>query len=642
MTREEHARYVQWLKSLPRKSDHFRIPCPECSVTRSHPDDPSFSVHITREGGWAKCFHCDFAVAWNEEEMRKNEQKQKDREQRKQERSATKRNGSQQPYVQQPRAQRHCPQQPPVRYVCPVCNENKRIMNGKMMEYMVTDRCIPMEVLVRMKVEERMEFLPQTQKEEDCICFPYLEDGVLKNTKFRDAGKRFKLVKGAELIPWNIDAIRGKDKCYITEGEIDGLSLIAVGLDEVISVPNGAGGSNLQWLDRFVESHFDDKKQIVLAMDTDKRGVELRDELVRRLGAERCFVVTWGEGCKDANEHLVKLGCQSLREAVDRAQEIPLEGVFCPMDEWNTLMEIYYNGMPHGAVTGLENLDKLITFECGFVLTVTGVPGSGKSEFVDELAMRLLLLHDWKVGYFSPENMPRAYHYRKLIRRVVGKRFEHQGMSLQEAEQAIRYLSDNVFSVMPEKDFSVESVLKTAGELVSRKGVKVFVVDPFNRFEHLIPDWETETQYISRIFDAFSNFAVKYKVLLILVAHPTKMRREPGSKKWPVPTLYDINGSAAFFNKTDYGVVIDRDDDLGQVLVRVAKVRFDHLGGPGDAYFAFSTYNGRYTPTEQRQLDCCPPEPKWDHTNFVSEKLKPVQQDLDFEEVKEENGLSGV
>lgn len=153
-------------------------------------------------------------------------------------------------------------------------------MNGEMMEYMVGRRGIPMDVLTRMKIEERLEFLPQTGKEEACICFPYLEDGVMKNMKFRDAAKHFKMVKGAELIPWNIDAIKGKEKCYITEGEIDALSLIAAGLEEVVSVPNGAGGANLQWLDRFVESHFDDKAEIILAMDTDRRGVELRDELV--------------------------------------------------------------------------------------------------------------------------------------------------------------------------------------------------------------------------------------------------------------------------------------------------------------------------------------------------------------------------
>ena len=658
MTREEHADYVRWLKSLPRRKDYFRMPCPECSATRSNPKDPSFSVHITREGGWAKCFHCDFAIAWNEDEMWKREQKQQDRERQKQQKDASQHHDTVSQHhntsqhhdtVSQQRntaqhhdtasqhhntAQRkpHIPLQPPAHYVCPVINKNKQIMNGEMMEYMVDRRGIPMDVLTRMKIEERLEFLPQTGKEEACICFPYLEDGVMKNMKFRDAAKHFKMVKGAELIPWNIDAIKGKEKCYITEGEIDALSLIAAGLEEVVSVPNGAGGANLQWLDRFVESHFDDKTEIILAMDTDKRGVELRDELVRRLGMDRCKVVAWGEGCKDANEYLLKYDLPRLRQQVEQAVEIPLEGVFCPMDEWDTLMDIYYNGMPEGADTGLENLDRLIKFERGFVLTVTGVPGSGKSEFVDEIAMRLLLRHDWKVGYFSPENTPLAYHYRKLIRRVVGKRFEHKGMPLPEAGQAIRYLAQSVFSIMPKEDFSVESVLRIAAQLVSRKGVKVLVVDPFNRFEHQIPDWETETQYISRIFDEFSNFAVKHKVLLILVAHPTKLRREPGSKRWPVPTLYDINGSAAFFNKTDYGMVVDRNDELGQVLVRVAKVRFDHLGGPGDAFFAFSTYNGRYTPTEERTLDHNPPEPKWEHTNFLTEKLKPEQQGLGFNE----------
>lgn len=88
MTREEHADYVRWLKSLPRRKDHFRMPCPECSATRSNPKDPSFSVHITREGGWAKCFHCDFAIAWNEDEMWKREQKQQDRERQKQQKDA--------------------------------------------------------------------------------------------------------------------------------------------------------------------------------------------------------------------------------------------------------------------------------------------------------------------------------------------------------------------------------------------------------------------------------------------------------------------------------------------------------------------------------------------------------------------------
>lgn len=180
------------------------MPCPECSATRSNPKDPSFSVHITREGGWAKCFHCDFAIAWNEDEMWKREQKQQDRERQKQQKDAPQHRNTSQHHdaasQHHNRSQRkpHIPLQPPVHYVCPVINKNKQIMNGEMMEYMVDRRGIPMDVLTRMKIEERLEFLPQTGKEEACICFPYLEDGVMKNMKFRDAAKHFKMVKGAE------------------------------------------------------------------------------------------------------------------------------------------------------------------------------------------------------------------------------------------------------------------------------------------------------------------------------------------------------------------------------------------------------------------------------------------------------------
>lgn len=185
MTREEHADYVRWLKSLPRRKDHFRMPCPECSATRSNPKDPSFSVHITREGGWAKCFHCDFAIAWNEDEMRKREQKQQDRERQKQQRDASRQRttvphhdaASQRPDT--PPCKPHIPLQPPVHYVCPVISKTNND-EWRMMEYMVGRRGIPMDVLTRMKIEERMEFLPQTGKEEACICFPYLEDGVMK------------------------------------------------------------------------------------------------------------------------------------------------------------------------------------------------------------------------------------------------------------------------------------------------------------------------------------------------------------------------------------------------------------------------------------------------------------------------------
>ena len=69
---------------------------------------------------------------------------------------------------------------------------------------------------------------------------------------------------------------------------------MAVGRTDVISVPNGAN-SQLDWLDELSESHFEQKQVIYLSVDTDRKGRELCRELSRRLGVDRCRIVTYGE-----------------------------------------------------------------------------------------------------------------------------------------------------------------------------------------------------------------------------------------------------------------------------------------------------------------------------------------------------------
>ena len=154
------------------------------------------------------------------------------------------------------------------------------------LHWLMHDRGIPAQAVAYMKISSSQELMPQTGKKENCICFNYFEENELINTKYRDGRKNFKMITGAELIPYNIDGIAGTPQCIITEGEIDLLSFLAIGRTDVVSVPNGAG-SNLTWLDRFVETHFEDKEVIFLAVDADEKGRQLQQELLRRLGLER-------------------------------------------------------------------------------------------------------------------------------------------------------------------------------------------------------------------------------------------------------------------------------------------------------------------------------------------------------------------
>ena len=191
-----------------------------------------------------------------------------------------------------------------------VCNKPPKT---KVLKWFNT-RGISQETLTDLHVNEGPEYMPQTGKKENTIQFNYIMGDQLINIKYRDGRKNFKLYKGAEKVFYNINSIIGYDNCVITEGEMDVLALHEAGITNAISVPNGATlhHNNLDYLDNCID-YFEDKTKIILAVDTDEPGLALRRELVRRLGAEVCYLVDFKE-CKDANEYLTTYGKEKLKQ----------------------------------------------------------------------------------------------------------------------------------------------------------------------------------------------------------------------------------------------------------------------------------------------------------------------------------------
>lgn len=472
-------------------------------------------------------------------------------------------------------------------------------LSRKLVEWF-NSRGISEWVLERMKIGEGMHFMPQTGQQMNTVQFNYYLNEELINVKYRTGNKLFMLESGAELIPYNLDGITAEKECIITEGEMDCLSFVEIGKSNCISVPNGAN-SNLSYLDDFIDGWFEDKETIYIATDTDAKGVQLRDELIRRFGSERCRIVTYGDDCKDANEHLQKYGKASLEECLRRSKDVKVEGVFTLNDYEEELDEIYRNGLQKGFLVGHPNFDELCSFETKRLAIVTGTPGSGKSEFIDEMCVRFNIFYNFKVGFFSPENMPIEYHAVKLMEKLCGKRLQSvdingESITRLQYEHAKDYYRDNFFHILPDDGYTIDNILAKAKYLVRRRGIRILVIDPFNRIESEQGTRETETQYISRVLDRLTNFAQQNDVLVFLMAHPTKVRKDNGNNG--VPTMYDINGSANFYNKADFGIIVhrERDKEKNYTLVRVEKVKFRHLGQPGDALFKFNLINGRFIP----------------------------------------------
>ena len=583
-----------------RTSGVIKTICNQCLPTRHNKRDRSLRVNI--DTGHCHCYHCgaDFYVPDDTEEREKAERQ-----------AARKR-----------RAAAVVPQH----FQRPVFDASKTTLSDATERWLVETRCIPQSVIAELRITEQEEFMPQFGAKERCVCFNYFEGGQLVNTKFRSGKKHFKMVQGAELIPYNIDSLIGQTSCIIHEGELDAASSIAAGFKGVISVPAGAN-SNLSWLDRFMETHFEDLEEIIIAVDTDSAGIRLRDELVNRLGAERCRVVAYGPDCKDANEHLVKYGLESLRIAIEQAVEVPLEGIFTAADLHGDLRALFDNGFGPGAETGWEEMDKICTYERRRNIIVTGTPGAGKSEWVDELVLRLCLRHQWKIGFFSPENIPIVYHLRKLIEKLTGHRFQNGcGMTEGLLARSEEFLAENVSHISLKGNATPDRVLAKARELVVRRGCRIFVFDPLNRFDHEPAPGQTETQYISNLLNKFTEFATQYNCLLILVAHPRKMNRNPTTGATPRVEMYDINGSADFYNKADYGIVVERDKEIGITRVYVDKVKFKHLGVGGVVTFVYDPVNGRYLPCEESHDPAVPPEQRARNTVYDSSCWLPEKE----------------
>lgn len=454
-------------------------------------------------------------------------------------------------------------------------------------------RGISQKTLNELKVSEGMEWMPQVSKEMNTVQFNYFRKDDLINVKYRTGNKHFKLFKGAELIFYNIDSIVGENQVIICEGEIDAMSFIEAGYKFAISVPNGAnsGSNNLQYIDNCIDL-FDKIETIYLATDNDINGRKLRQELSERFGVDRCKYIEF-KSFKDCNDLLKHEGIIGVKEVFESAKDFPLEGVFTIQDLENDINDMYVNGLDNGVDTGMTEFDELLKFTKGYITTVTGIPGHGKSDFVDQVAIKLFLRHKWRFAFYSPENKPTRLHFSKLARKMIGKQwFGVNRINTDELEIVKSELNSNFWFIKPEKDFTLDSILLSVKQLKKTRGIEAFVIDAWNKLEHKYT--QSETKYIGESLDKIAVFCEENNVHCFLVAHPTKTAKKKDSPLYEVPNLYSIAGSANFYNKTDNGISVYRNFENNTTEVYVQKVKFSHWGKVGVCEFKYCLDSGRF------------------------------------------------
>jgi len=433
--------------------------------------------------------------------------------------------------------------------------------------------------------------------------FPYKLHGEVVNNKHRCiTNKAFRQDSGATKCFWNQDVLDDKtlesEPLIITEGEMDTLALIQSGYVKTISIPDGAPAVRItgesekySYLDDLITKIRETSPFVILAVDSDKAGSNLLQDLSIRLGRDGCKWVRYPKECKDMNEVLIKYGEKGVKATVERAQWIKVDGVARMAD----IPPVPYARPYNVGVVGLD-----IKLRMGDFTVVSGIPSHGKSTWVNDICCRMAKNHQLNTCFASFEQNPQGDHKRNLRQWFIDR--NESTWNDDEIASADDWIAQHYSFIYP-TDYQVESedisigwLLEKCAVAVKRFGSNIVVIDPWNELDHIRPNGQSMTDYISIAIKRFKQFARVYNVHLIIVAHPTKMRMTQDGVR-PKPTLYDIADSAAWYNKADLGIIIHRvtEDGSDYTLVSVQKSRYHNIiGKPCEIKMMFNTETAKY------------------------------------------------
>ena len=459
------------------------------------------------------------------------------------------------------------------------------------------------------------KYFAKIQRETEALAFVTRgPTGQIASVKYRSLEDKSFAAQGSQTRYWNLEHATPDQPLVISEGEMDALALIEAGITNAISVPSGApsslGGNKDDTRYAYIasaEKLYSSCPKVILFTDQDDPGRALADELARRIGKHRCYFVMVPPDCKDANDVLLKYGKEKLREVVEQAKPWPVAGLYDAIHYTEKVLDLYSKGAGKGVSTGLSSVDEIYTIAPGMVTVVTGVPSSGKSEFIDQVMVNLANREGWSFCVASFENPPER-HIIKLAEKHTGLPFfdgPSQRMDQIGLASAIDWVNDHFLFIEAAdgQPSTIDSILERASIAVMRKGIRGLVIDPYNFIEKSGKD--SETEQVSDMLSKVKRFANSHEVHTWFVAHPQKMYRGQDGAT-PIPTGYDILGSSHWFNKCDFGITVHRTESA--TMVRCWKARFKWVAKNGDAYLGYDVVSGRYSDGENPK-DSPPEDP---------------------------------
>lgn len=276
---------------------------------------------------------------------------------------------------------------------------------------------------------------------------------------------------------------------------------------------------------------------------------------------------------------------------------------------YDSIVEVIREGDRVGNEVSLKNFADVFRFKGTGILTTTGIPGHGKTEFVDAMLVDLARMYDESSLIIGFEQTPEE-HLIKLARKMIGANITCETWWHEKNEGIFkdnyRFITDKIKHIdIKEVGGKVESILMKSASWVQNEREKgnnprYVVIDPFNMLS--VSGKVSGHEKAEEILRQLTHFSHQMGVMVILVAHPFKMKKDEKTGEYDIPDFYSVKGSSAFFEMSYHGITIYRIN--GMVLVRILKVKQNNLGDAGsDVWFMYDKPSGRYIPCDEEGME---------------------------------------
>lgn len=409
--------------------------------------------------------------------------------------------------------------------------------------------------------------------------------------------------------PYHIDCINPLKvseatipRLIITEGEKDVLTLNEAGYPYAVSVPNGASSDLSKSFEAF-EPWMDQVRDIVICGDTDLPGRTLVKHLIDYFGA-RCLLTELPGDCKDISDVLVTYGIEIVREIIESARPQHTADIVTVSERANGILNVLHGEYDHGYDVGYGPLTDHVFHptDQGGLIIETGMPNSGKTDFLNDLTCRLMAKTGRYVCYLSFEVPDKDKHIAHLVQLMLGK-VNTVNYTQEQLKPIVSFLNSHMVHLdLHEVSPTPDNIIARADIVRRSLPLKYLIIDPYLFMEVETNRYNTETQAIKAMLTQMQTWGRIHNIWVIIVAHPRSLKKQNGKNELENIDMYTISGSANWANLADFIFSISRikRQDGNYTRLDMLKVRDQDLCQTGSVLYVRQAC-GRYDERESEE-----------------------------------------